>query len=70
MNIFIRNFVLCIQIHFVSTEKNYAHRLACILFQYAAVSLIALGSSFSKYHPPPIKENVLKLQDRYDDRYA
>ena len=31
MNIFIRNFVLCIQIRFVSTEKNYAHRLACIL---------------------------------------
>ena len=26
-----RNFVLCIQIRFVSTEKNYAHRLACIL---------------------------------------
>ena len=31
MNIFIRNFVLCIQTRFVSTEKNYAHRLACIL---------------------------------------
>ena len=27
-----RNFVLCIQIRFVSTEKNYSHRLACILF--------------------------------------
>ena len=23
--------VLCIQIRFVSTEKNYSHRLACIL---------------------------------------
>ena len=32
LNIFVRNFVLCIQIRFVSTEKNYAHRLACILF--------------------------------------
>ena len=33
MNIFIRNFVLCIhvQIRFASTEKNYSHRLACIL---------------------------------------
>ena len=31
MNIFIRNFVLCIQIRYVSTEKNYSHRLACIL---------------------------------------
>ena len=31
LNIFVRNFVLCIQIRFVSTEKNYAHRLACIL---------------------------------------
>ena len=28
------------------------------------MSLIALGSSFSKYHSPP--ENVLKLQDRYN----
>ena len=30
---FIRNFVLCIhvQIRFASTEKNYSHRLACIL---------------------------------------
>ena len=28
------NFVLCIhvQIRFASTEKNYSHRLACILF--------------------------------------
>ena len=26
-----RIFVLCIQIRFVSTEKNYSHRLACIL---------------------------------------
>ena len=33
LNIFVRNFVLCIQIRFVSTEKNYAHRLACILFK-------------------------------------
>ena len=31
LNIFVRNFVSCIQIRFVSTEKNYAHRLACIL---------------------------------------
>ena len=30
------NFVLCIhvQIRFASTEKNYSHRLACILFIY------------------------------------
>ena len=29
------NFVLCIhvQIRFASTEKNYSHRLACILFR-------------------------------------
>ena len=32
LNIFIRYFVLCIQIRFVSTEKNYSHRLVCILF--------------------------------------
>ena len=31
MNIFIRSFVLCIQIRFVGTEINYSHRLACIL---------------------------------------
>ena len=34
LNIFVRNFVLCIQIRFLSTEKNYAHRLACILFYW------------------------------------
>ena len=28
----LKKLVLCIQIRFVSTEKNYAHRLACILF--------------------------------------
>ena len=30
------NFVLCIhvQIRFASTEKNYSHRLACILLYY------------------------------------
>ena len=30
------NFVLCIhvQIRFASTEKNYSHRLACILLKY------------------------------------
>ena len=29
---YIKKLVLCIQIRFVSTEKKYAHRLACILF--------------------------------------
>ena len=27
----LKKVVLCIQVRFVSTEKNYAHRLACIL---------------------------------------
>ena len=27
----LKKLVLCIQIRFVSTEKNYAHRLTCIL---------------------------------------
>ena len=33
------NFVLCIhvQIRFASTEKNYSHRLACILLLYFSV---------------------------------
>ena len=36
------NFVLCIhvQIRFASTEKNYSHRLACILFIYAIKKLM------------------------------
>ena len=38
LNIFLRNFVLCIQIRFVSTEKNYAHRLACILLYKKSLS--------------------------------
>ena len=35
LNKFVRNLVLCIQTRFVSTEKNYAHRLACILLLFA-----------------------------------
>ena len=48
LNIFVRNFVLCIQIRFVSTEKNYADRLACILLNHLCytddICLISLSS--------------------------
>ena len=39
------NFVLCIhvQIRFASTEKNYSHRLACILFANKFVCTIMTG---------------------------
>ena len=48
------NFVLCIhvQIRFASTEKNYSHRLACILFNmdlkgcFRSIFLLQKGSEF------------------------
>ena len=41
------NFVLCIhvQIRFASTEKNYSHRLACILFSMLYLSSQSTGVS-------------------------
>ena len=48
---FIRNFVLCIhvQIRFASTEKNYSHRLACILFELQIIigECSIISSSYS-----------------------
>ena len=42
------NFVLCIhvQIRFASTEKNYSHRLACILLPLKAAVFIDLSKAF------------------------
>ena len=62
LNIFVRNFVLCIQIRFVSTEKNYAHRLACILFtsviyfkfsQKLHIPVTYYGEKNHRTTPPP-----------------
>ena len=54
------HFLLCTQIRFVSTEKNYAHRLACILlflmqksilYAKIAISPIFFSPKFSfKYY--------------------
>ena len=52
LNIFVRNFVLCIQIRFVSTEKKYAHRLACILL------LLTLLFSLQQNH---IRQHLQKI---------
>ena len=44
------NFVLCIhvQIRFASTEKNYSHRLACILLIFCL--LLGTPTSCSRVH--------------------
>ena len=51
------NFVLCIhvQIRFASTEKNYSHRLACILLPtikaiISAISFSEEDSHYNKYN--------------------
>ena len=49
------NFVLCIhvQIRFASTEKNYSHRLACILFFTIIVIPTSFPHPINTSHPTP-----------------
>ena len=47
------NFVLCIhvQIRFASTEKNYSHRLACILLiVFNSISAYSYTSTVSHFY--------------------
>ena len=57
------NFVLCIhvQIRFASTEKNYSHRLACILLHDSIINALHKSASDVLKFTKPYKGTQKKI---------